>query len=51
MSSKKNKIEDLEISKEELKELVCAVIRTVNEKIPKYKYTEEAKENDDGQIN
>ena len=51
MSSKKNKIEDLEISKEELKELACAVIRTVNEKMPKLKYSEKAKENDDEQTN
>lgn len=51
MSSKKNKIEDLEISKEELKELACAVIRTVNEKMPKLKCMEKAKENDDEQTN
>ena len=51
MSSKKNKIEDLGISKEELKELACAVIRTVDEKMPRLKYTEKAKENDDGQNN
>lgn len=49
MSKKKNKIEDLEISKEELKELACAVIRMVNEKMPKLKYIEKAKEDDDGQ--
>ena len=47
MSRKKNKTEDLGISKEELKELVCAVIRTVNEKMPKRKYMEEAEEDDD----
>lgn len=51
MSKKKNKIEDLEISKEELKELACAVIRTVNEKMPKLKYIEKAEEDEDGQIN
>ena len=47
MSKKKNKTEDLEISKEELKELACAVIRTVNEKMPKQKYMEEVEEDDD----
>ena len=47
MSKKKNKTEDLGISKEELKELACAVIRTVNEKIPKRKYIEEVEENND----
>ena len=41
MSKKKNKTEDLEISKEELKELACAVIREVDRIMPKRKFTEE----------
>ena len=46
MSKKKNKTDDFGISKEELKELACAVIRTVNEKMPKFKYTENNNEED-----
>ena len=51
MSKKKNKTEDLGISKEELKELACAVIRTVDEKMPKLKYMEKAEEDDCEQTN